>query len=68
MGFLNCCYPKKCKNKQDIAAAVAATEVFIENKRTYYYYYTCIPLHELVTRISMLFKCKRKKYDTYLYE
>ena len=67
MSWFNCCYPGKCKHKKNIHDEVE--DVIIDSKQRYYYYYTCIPLHELVNKISMLLKCKKTtKHDTYLYE
>ena len=57
MSWFNCCYPKKCKTKKNIHDEI--DDVVIDSKQRYYYYYTCIPFHEGINRLSMLFKCKK---------
>jgi len=60
MGGLNGYPLKKVEKSQDNEE----NYVYYENKKRYHYYYTCIPLHELINKIDSMFKKKKiEKYD-----
>ena len=64
MVIFNCCYAKNAniKNIND-----EIEDVVIDSKQRYYYYYTCIPFHEVSNRLRCFLNVRRTQNMIHIY-